>query len=98
MVYVVAATFKFKPESMTEVLKLLTTFRDWVKVNHSDTCLKFNVGVDISDPTIVYRYEEWTNAEANAVITTSPEHDIVKQRMPALIASPPEKRVFENVV
>jgi hypothetical protein len=95
MVFVVAGTFKFNNDNMSEVHRLVITFRDWAKVTFPDVSI-FHLSVDITDPHAIYIYEEWTSAEANAVMNSSVEHDDLIKHLGPFLAGPPDVKMYNK--
>jgi quinol monooxygenase YgiN len=90
---VIAGTVRVRPERRAEAIEVAGAM---VRATQAEAgCRQYQFYADLGDPNIFFLFEEWDSEAALAGHFTTEHMRVFQERLPALIAAPPQIRRYE---
>jgi quinol monooxygenase YgiN len=83
---IVSGSVRIRPEARDEAVQAALTMAEATRAEAG--CRTYRFSFDMTDPTLVYVYEEWESAEALERHFATPHMAAFQQALPALLAGP----------
>jgi quinol monooxygenase YgiN len=83
---IVSGSVRIRPDARDDAVRAARTM---VEATRAETgCRAYRFSFDMSDPTLVYIYEEWDSAEALERHFATPHMAAFQQALPSLLGGP----------
>lgn len=93
---IVSGTVRIRPEARDAAVRAAAVMIEATREELG--CRAYRFSFDMSDPTLVYIYEEWESAEALERHFATPHMAAFQQELPALLAGTPAIARYEAVL
>jgi quinol monooxygenase YgiN len=90
---VIAGTVRIRPGRRAEAIEVAGAM---VRATQAEAgCRQYQFYADLGDPDVFFLFEEWESDDALAGHFASEHMRVFQERLPALIAAPPQIRRYE---